>query len=153
MISIEKENWLDLVLSPNQEKQKLALELAPSIKEEIQEELILWLELNDNFFIKSRIFELLTKDSVQKWRKRVSFEIRGFHKSESYTMLQYTDNAYLKQCIVNLAIFEANKKGEVIQKTLFLIGEYKNVANVGLKESSETVQEFLAYYKNEKENH
>jgi hypothetical protein len=103
---------------------------------------MLWFELNDNFFIKSKIYELLE----QKSRKKLSDisskkKWKGLKNVFDFKLVRLTDDKHLKEAILKYAISKISSPD--LSKAICLIRDYKYLSGKSLQESKKIVESFL----------
>jgi len=112
MEAIDREKWLDLAFSRDEDARKLALSFLPLVADEVQDELYIWYFLNDNFFVLQAIYK---------------------HLQEPYkTRAQQIEaNQAPRQLVVGDVMTTFVIERETVRAHL-LIKEYKELTNNGL---------------------
>ena len=130
----EIQKWRELAKNKNPNARKLALDLAPALASNIQNELILWFLANENFEIKKIIYNLLNEDSCNIVSKINEDKIpESLDKIEEIKLLNNTDDEALQKTILNEAIRKRTK--EQYSPRLLQIKDYMEIKKCSLKEA------------------
>lgn len=156
MHTYEKERWLELACSEQPDSRQLALDLAASIADDIQHELLVWMLINDNLAIKFQLYQLLNASSLellQQWQSETAPQ--SLNTLPDYDALNYTDDTLLQTLLLD-HITEVRLKKEnssPLFKYVPLLAwckDYSRKANSSLKTAADVVRAFRSRYKQAK---
>ena len=148
----EKQKWLELACSENEASRKLAFDLAASMKDEIQGELIIWMHILDDWEQKFTLYQLLSAESKQLLKqKEVDEQYKKISNFKDYEMFSYTDNPDLKKVILNFVVMSFNSSDKLVPfcenpRLIAFVKDYRIITGCSLSEARDVVVEFRDRY-------